>query len=111
MTTISQNNNDNHLPNEQNKYRNSLEQSCRILEDFGDQLFSCLVNVAMNGELNSADDLFELGESVTFNESDFRDLDDQNAQLIMQLIAMIHKTHNSLININSLDIHGDELPF
>lgn len=95
--------------NKSNKdtYREHLYNTCNVLGDLGQQLFTCLVNIAMSGELKLADE-FEVGEVFYFKESDFNNLDDQNAQLIIKVLDMIDNTHSTLININKLDINDEE---
>jgi|JI6StandDraft_1071083.scaffolds.fasta_scaffold119301_2 hypothetical protein len=88
-------------------YEEHLYNTCNVLGDLGQQLFTCLINVAMSGELKLADE-FEVGEVFYFKESDFNNLDDQNAQLIIKVLDMIDNTHSTLININKLDINDEE---
>lgn len=94
-------------------YRSTLIKTRNVLEDAGQQLFTCLINVAMSGELSDADD-FEVGDVLNFKEGDFRSLDDQNVQLIIRVLDAIGKSYASLININNLDDNPnneDETPF
>lgn len=80
-------------------YRTQLLKTQKVFEDMGQELFTCLINVAMSGELKSADE-FEVGEVLTFNETDFRNLDDQNVQLIFKVLDVIHTSRGTMININ-----------
>lgn len=94
-------------------YRSHLIKTRDLLDDIGQQLFTCLVNVAMSGELQSADD-FEIGDVLNFKETDFRSLDDQNAQLIIKVLDAISQSSASIININNLDSNSEndsEPPF
>ena len=93
-------------------YRKQLIKTRILLEDFGQQLFTCLINVAMTGELASTDE-FEVGDVLKFNESDFRYLDDQNVQLIIKVLDAAGRSCATMININNLDStsEGEDTPF
>ena len=88
-------------------YRSQLIKTQKVFEDMGQELFTCLINVSMSGELRSADD-FEVGEVLNFNESDFRNLDDQNVHLIFKVLDVIHTSRATMININNLDSASEE---
>lgn len=93
-------------------YRSQLIKTQKVFNNMGQELFTCLVNVAMSGELNDTDD-FEVGDVLNFKESDFRSVDDQNVQLIIKVLDAIGRSCASMININNLDSDGDlnETPF
>lgn len=93
-------------------YRSQLVKTRNVLDDTGQQLFTCLINVAMSGELSETDD-FEVGDVLNFKESDFRSLDDQNVQLIIKVLDAISRSCTSIININNLDStsEGEDTPF
>ena len=88
-------------------YRSQLVKTQKVFEEMGQELFTCLINVSMSGELSQADD-FEVGEVLTFNESDFRKLDDQNVQLIFKVLDVISTSCATMININNLDSDSEE---
>ena len=83
-------------------YKSQLVRTQKVFEDMSQALFTCLINVAMSGELSTADNL-EVGEFLNFHESDFRNLDDQNVQLIFKVLDVINSSSASMVNINNLD--------
>lgn len=88
-------------------YRSQLINTQKVFENISQELLTCLINVAMSGELSSADN-FEVGDVFEFNESDFRNLDDQNVQLIFKVFDMINSSSATLVNINNLDGVSEE---
>lgn len=71
-------------------------------------------HIAMSGELSTVDKTFQTGEVMEFKETDFRNLSDQNAQLVLKVLDAIAESYSSLININKLNrdlADNDELPF
>ena len=53
-------------------------------------------------------DEFEVDELLKFNESDFRNLDDLNVQLIFKVLDVISSSRATMININNLDSDSEE---
>ena len=95
-------------------YRTTLYRTADTMEDLGQQLYTRLINIAMSGELNTVDKIFETGEVMEFKETDFRYLGDQNAQLVLKVLDAIAESYSSLININKLNrdlADNDEFPF
>lgn len=105
---------------ENESYRDTLKESADLMISLGRQLFTCVINLAMKGELKDVDDAFSTGETLTYKEDDFRKLSDQNIQLIYEVLDVISKVHSSLVNINDIsedeseegeDGEDDDLPF
>ena len=91
---------------EETTYRTSLYETTSILGDFGQQLFTSLINLAMSGEMKDFDSGFDVGETLVYNDADFRHLEDQNVKLIYEVLDVIARVHGTLVNIN--DLHDDE---
>lgn len=90
-------------------YRSTLVSTQKVFEDVSQELFTCLINVAMSGELSPADN-FEVGEYLDLYESDFRNLNDQNVQLIFKVLDLINSSSATMANINNLNstsVEGD----
>ena len=93
---------------EETAYRTSLHETTSILGDFGQQLFTNLINLAMSGEMKEFDKGFDVGETLAYNDADFRHLEDQNVKLIYEVLDIIHKARGKLINISNLDCKANE---
>lgn len=96
-------------------YRETLQDGVELLEYFENRVFTIMVNLAMNGELSSIDELFEEGDALTFKECDFEKLDDVNIARLLKLYHTVIELRESLININKLKDenteNGDEMDF
>ena len=83
-------------------YRSQLVNTQKAFEGMSQELFTCLINIAMSGELSEADK-FEVGDVLEFDESDFRNLEDQNVQLIFKVLDVINSSWATMVNINNLE--------
>lgn len=96
----------------QTDYREHLLETVALMQDFGQRLFTSIINIALSGELKDE----ELNEGLIFSlkEDDLRDLDDQNINSIIRVLDVIGIVQTKLINLNSLGSDtsaSNECPF
>lgn len=84
-------------------YRKALKKSCRKLADFHDKLFDQLIGLAMSGEMSDADEMFAVGDEMTFKLSDFEGISDVNVQRIIALLHQTKACYDSLVITNNLN--------
>jgi hypothetical protein len=84
-------------------YNEYLIHSTVQLNEFSQQLFTTLLNVAMYGELENLNDDLPNGTQVIFNEVDFRQVEDQNVKLLYEVLDKIEDVNKKLLNFNNLE--------
>lgn len=80
-------------------YLNSLPN---LLHQFMFDIYDVLSNLAMAGELSDVNSGFDISCELMFMIDDFRNLNDQNVQMLYQIYDFIHMKKASIININAL---------
>lgn len=84
---------------DKSQYKKYVHQTIEVLEEFDNQLFSKILNLAMFGEMNDVDDQFSIGETVSFKLEDFAKLDDENIQSLIKIILEVNKLKNTMENL------------
>lgn len=86
----------------QDPYRQTIIDSFQHLQEFGDQVFSQALNLAMQNEWQDINEQFDDHETLNFGLEDLAQLHDPNVQKLVTLIYRIDETMASLENINDL---------
>lgn len=84
------------------RYRQELVCTVRVLESVLDKLNLNIINLAMAGEYSDFDAQFEVGETMKFDTDDFRNIEDQNVKMSIELFDKIYSSYASIMNINAL---------
>ena len=84
-------------------YKNAIREVCVTLSKSRNEIFTSMINVAMNGEYQEIDEAFSDGDIFSFELSHFADCKDVNLKLLHELIQKLESTYSSILNINSLD--------
>ena len=98
------------------KYRKKLVETVRTLENTLDELELNINNLSMAGEFSDFDAKCKVGEIMTFGIKDFRNADDQNLKICIELFDKIYQSYSSIMNVNAIkrkEIEGekDDYPF
>ena len=85
-------------------YRKSIIRTSETLDCVTRQLYTCLFNVAMTGELAQVNEILNTGESLKLSEADLRRLDDQNAKIIIKVLDLLVASQDDLCLRNNLGL-------
>ena len=88
-------------------YRTSVIESLQLLENVRNQVLTQVVNIASNGELKDVLDIFEEGDSYTFDMDQFEESTDININKLMNLCKTIAVVYDSIQNVNA--VRNEEL--
>lgn len=91
----------------QNPYRETLQATLEKLVRMRGEIFDCLLQLAVTGELKEWADAVPVGECHTFSTELFAACDDANMQILVRLLNRVEQTADSLCNINALDFPGE----
>lgn len=83
-------------------YRQRVEEALIDLRSVQEDIFTSLVNIAMEGELKEWNETIEIGEKFKFNLDLFKHSDDPNIQILIKLIFHIDATYESIKNLNNI---------
>ncbi len=89
---------------EKRKKKYDIKKIIRNLIDTRHKLFSEALNYAMQNELKSINDVFEIGEAYEFNLRHLDNSKDTTLQLLVDLIKSVERTTESIANLNSIDL-------
>ncbi len=83
-------------------YRRSLLEALHEIEQVCSNLHTVILNLAMAGEWQEIDNLFEVGESFLPKEGDFRTISDINVKSLFGIVDQLSDTYRSIKNINGI---------
>lgn len=83
-------------------YRNHLIKSVQNLIETEQILFTSALNLCMFGELVDSEEAFEENDEFIFNLDLLKSVDDLNVKQIVDVIQLIQKKAEYLINVNKL---------
>lgn len=84
-------------------YKENLKEALINLNNVNQSIFDSIVSVSMQGELKEWNDAVPVGESHQFSFEMFKNSDDTNIQMLVQLIEKIDATFETLKNINCIE--------
>lgn len=84
-------------------YKNAIREVCVTLSKSRNEIFTSMINVAMNGEYQEIDKAFANDDMFSFELSHFSDCKDVNFKLLHELIQKLESTYWSILDLNSLD--------
>ncbi len=89
-------------------YKDSLKEALQALVKANEIIFDSLVNVETQGDLNDWNATVPVGEVHQFDFEIFKNSSDLNVQLLVKLLENIGETYQSILNVNGLEMDGDE---
>jgi len=88
-----------------NKYYSiSLTDTVWELIKIQENIYNCIFEVAMAGELAEWNSTIEIGDTIKFSLDIFQACSDSNVQLLIKLLKDVEQAADSLMNINALDL-------
>ena len=88
-------------------YRDYLIETLDYLINMRLSIFALALNLSMKNDLKEVNDVFDIGDTYTFELNHLDKGSDDNVQKVVDLIKNIQITVDSLININVIE--EDEL--
>jgi hypothetical protein len=88
------------IPN--TEYRDKLIEAVNCLNQMQFDLFTPLVNIAMFGEFSQINEMFDIGDSLNFDDEMFKNCKDINVQMLNKLLQEIKVVTESMTNINAI---------
>lgn len=89
-------------------YKDSLKDALQALVKSNEIIFTSLLNLETQGELKEWNATVPLGEVHQFGFEIFKNSNDLNVQLLVNVLENIGETYQSILNINGLEVDGDE---
>lgn len=83
-------------------YRATVIESLQLLEDVRNQVFTQIVNIASQGEMKDILEVFEEGDSYTFDIDQFDESKDINIVKLLRLCKNIEEAYESIQNVNAV---------
>lgn len=84
-------------------YKENLKYALINLNNVNQSIFDSIVSVSMQGELKEWNDAVHVGESHQFSFEMFKNSDDSNIKMLVQLIENIDATFETIKNINCIE--------
>lgn len=88
-------------------YRTTVIESLQLLENVRNQMFTQIVNIASQGEMKDLLEVFEEGDSYTFDMDQFDGSNDVNIIKLLKLCKNIEEAYESIQNVNA--VRNEEL--
>lgn len=85
-----------------NLYRQRLADALQNLIFVQENIFSSIVNIAMEGELKEWNNMVSVGEKFQFDLELFEHSNDLNIRMLVRLIARIDATYETIKNLNDI---------
>lgn len=87
---------------DQDEYRKRLIEAYKSLITIRENLFTNSLNIAMAGELKEIDNVFEDGDTFTFEIEHFKNTNDINLTKLIEFQEQLDDLMNSIANINAI---------
>jgi len=89
-------------------YQANLKEALKNLIKVNESIFSSIIDISMQGDLKEWNDTISIGETFQFDYKLFKNSDDTNIQLLVELIDKIDSTYHTIKNINGIDGEDEE---
>ena len=89
-------------------YRANLEEALKNLIKVNESIYGSVIDISMQGDLKEWNDTIPVGETFQFDFELFKNSEDTNIQLLVELIEKINSTYQTIKNINGIDIEDEE---
>ncbi|WP_144605449.1 hypothetical protein [Algoriphagus algorifonticola] len=88
-------------------YQKKVKEAFETIESSKIQVFTALVNVAMNSEFSDVDELFEEGELFSFKSSDFDHATDPNILSLLAVVKALEIAEEEMLTWNGSGLMDD----
>lgn len=89
-------------------YQSNLKEALKNLIKVNESIYGSIIDISMQGELKEWNDSISIGETFQFDLELFKNSNDTNIQLLVELIDKIDSTYQTIKNINGIDIDNEE---
>ena len=89
-------------------YKECLKDALENLKTANGNIYNCMIQVLMQGEMKEWNDAVPIGEVHSFDYELFKNSTDTNIQLLVKLIETVDDTYNSIKNINGIEMEEEE---
>jgi len=83
-------------------YKENLKEALKNLIRVNESIFNSLIDISMQGDLKEWNDTVPIGETHQFDFEVFKNSDDSNIKLLVELIEKVDTTFETIKNINSI---------
>ena len=83
-------------------YKEDLKEALKNLIRVNESIFNSLIDISMQGDLKEWNDTVPIGETHQFDFEVFKNSDDSNIKLLVELIEKVDATFETIKNINSI---------
>jgi len=83
-------------------YKENLKEALKNLIRVNESIFNSLIDISMQGDLKEWNDTVPIGETHQFDFEVFKNSDDSNIKLLVELIEKVDTTFETIKNIKSI---------
>ena len=85
-------------------YRENLKEALKNLIKVNESIYGSIIDVSMQGDLKQFNDSVPIGEVHQLDFELFKNSNDTNVQLLINLMETVDETFESIKNINSINL-------
>ena len=85
-------------------YRENLKEALKNLIKVNESIYGSIIDVSMQGDLKEFNDSVPIGEVHQLDFELFKNSNDTNVQLLINLMETVDETFESIKNINSINL-------
>lgn len=89
------------------EYKEQLKEVLENLHSINGIILNCLVGVSMTGEYKEWSDATAIGTVVNFDFEFFKDVDDMNIQMLLELKQKVDETFQRIENLNGIELYEE----
>lgn len=89
-------------------YEECLKDALENLKTANENIYNCMIQVLMQGEMKDWNDELPIGEVHSFDYELFKNSTDTNIQLLVKVIETVDDVYNSIKNINGIKMEKEE---
>lgn len=83
-------------------HREKIVEVIRNLIETRDIIFTQIINLAMDGEMNHLKDAFDVGDVYSFSLKHFEDVEDINVKKLVKLCKNVEETIFTIMDLNGI---------
>lgn len=85
-------------------YNNNLREALKNLKTVNQSIYNSIFAISMQGELSEWNDSVPIGEVHQFDFAIFKNSEDINIQLLVELFEKVNETFETIKGINYIDL-------
>ncbi len=88
-------------------YHSNLKEALKNLINVNNSIYSSIIDISMQGELSEWNDAVPIGEVHQFDFEVFKNSEDINIQLLVNLLEKVDETFETIKGINYIDLDDE----